>query len=97
MDDVSRIGQGASGGVGGERGTGLPGPAAAAASLECLSNTVRESEECGELHIVGNRCKSWFCPHCAKVQGPRLRSKLIDRVESWQSPMMLTFTVDPQF
>src|SRR5262245_2425645 len=95
MDDRDEVASGAKAASGGGRGT-LQGPAAAS-SLECLSSTVREQEKGEELHIVGNRCRSWFCPHCAKVQGPRLRARLIDRVEAWRSPMMLTFTVDPQF
>lgn len=78
------------------RGTRAAG-AASLSSLECLSSTVRGSGHPDELHIVGNRCRSWFCPRCAGVQGPRLRAKLIDVVEGWRSPMMLTLTVDPQF
>jgi hypothetical protein len=82
-------------------GVGLAGARAAggrlgdAASLECLSNTVETGKSGEELHICANRCKSWFCPHCARIQGPRLRAKLIDRVESWRNPMMLTLTIDP--
>jgi hypothetical protein len=81
-------------GAGAARG-GSAAAAPASSSLECLRNTVGSEHQEEEFHIVGNRCKSWFCDHCAKIQGPRLRAKLIDRVASWQSPMMLTFTIDP--
>jgi len=75
---------------------GLPGSAGQPPhSLECLSNTVRTGEAAEEFHICENRCRSWFCEHCAEIGGPRLRARLIDRVGSWRSPMMLTFTVDP--
>ncbi len=86
---------------GGAGGSSPPGAArpAASPSLECLGNTVRVKEgrkvEQGPItQVCGDRCKDWFCPHCAHVQGPRLRARLIDRVENWKNPLMLTFTID---
>lgn len=77
-------------------------------SLECLRNTVRKEEVkiVGEdqpkkprpvTHIIADRCRDWFCPHCAGIQGPRLRARLIDRVEAWTDSYMLTFTIDRTF
>lgn len=85
--------------AGGGRPAGAPRPATSSSSLECLGNTVRK-QGAKEVHkgpitqICGDRCKDWFCPHCASVQGPRLRARLIDRVKDWRNPIMLTFTVD---
>jgi hypothetical protein len=106
MDDIKSvarvaeaIGDEDSGGV--VRPPGRAGSGAASSSLDCLGITVPDEavdEDCSGLgpitHIMGDRCKDWFCPHCAGVQGPRLRKRLIDRVEGWRHPMMLTFTID---
>jgi hypothetical protein len=61
-------------------------------SLECLGITVRSDEEASHVHeekclalnphgaithIQADRCKDWFCPHCAEVQGPKLRKLAI--------------------
>jgi len=60
---------------------------------------VRRKEDEGNpdqpvTHVIGDRCKDWFCPHCSQVQGPKLRAKLIDRLLLWRRPFMLTFTID---
>jgi hypothetical protein len=88
------------GSVAADAAAGCGGHAAPSSSLECLRNTVPKDEQAKVVDegpitdICGDRCKDWFCPHCAKVQGPRLQARLIDRVQSWEHPMMITFTLD---
>jgi len=99
-------GMGLSGGVAAAVLPAAAGIAAAAgeagALLESFSNTVGSNDEDGIaqssalLHICGNRCKDWFCSHCAKIQGYRLRQALIQRIQWWKHPMMLTCTLDHQ-
>jgi len=40
------------------------------------------------------RCKSWFCPECAKWQGLRLRRRLLEIVKGWSDVRMISVTVD---
>lgn len=45
--------------------------------------------------VCPQRCKSLFCEHCCQWQGRQIRERLAKVVETWQSPFMLTLTIDP--
>jgi len=41
------------------------------------------------------RCKSWFCPECAKLMGYMVRRKMTEALASWKGLLMITLTIDP--
>lgn len=49
-----------------------------------------------EFELVAVGCKSRFCDCCAPSMGIKLKERLIPALSSFESPMMLTLTVDPK-
>lgn len=67
------------------------GEAAAAASLDLDGNNI---ERRTILHP--NKCKSRLCPKCGLQRGLIFRSRLLEKIQLFPTPMLFTLTVDPK-
>ena len=66
-------------------------------SLEYLQNVVTESVRSNyNFELAKCGCDCWFCEDCCERKGYNLRSELIGALESFQSLLMITLTVDPE-
>ena len=78
-----------------ERGEVIPhGPDS---YLEIIRNVVdgAPNQSGARYYVQACGCKCWFCPDCCRSLGLKLRDRLVEVLESFQSLQMWTFTIDP--
>lgn len=49
----------------------------------------------GSLVLHQSRCKSRVCPRCGRLRILELRSKLLDRIQTYDDPRFVTLTISP--
>jgi len=66
--------------------------------LEYFPNSVTQicNEHGSRYEISKCRCDSWFCSDCCQVKGYNLRTRLIPILETFNSLIMISLTVDPE-
>ncbi len=72
--------------------------AAAAAGGRRLESIDYKLKSKSEVLVVNHRCKARTCPRCGRVRGWETRQVLLEKARdgAFQSPYLLTLTVDPK-